>query len=194
MFSINLKYVLGVAAVLVLQACNTISKVEIGEQAAGDNFKFTSNEGWNKLSVSFGPAQQWTREGIYLDQLLIYPGALSGQPIHPIPPGFKLKPVLFNANMQPDQLVDMFKSIYALDGSDVKLIKTDAADWVGRKAVKFEFSKTRKGDNVKLLGVGYAVVENGKLYSMVYAAPRLAFFPRELQGVEQMIASAKLLK
>jgi hypothetical protein len=194
MFNVNFKRVLGIVAVMVLQACTTMRKVEVGEQAAGDDFKFTSNAGWNKLSVSFGPAQQWTREGLSLDQLLIYSGTPNGEPVHPVQPGSKLKPVLFNANMQPDQLVDMFKSIYARDGSDVKLTKTDTADWVGRKAVKFEFSKTRKVDNVKLLGVGYAVVEGGKLYSMVYAAPRLAFFPRELQGVEQMITSAKLLK
>jgi hypothetical protein len=192
MIHINLKRLLAVTSIILLQACVSINKVEIGEQSVGDNFKFSANSGWNKLSVPFGPAQQWTREGLGLDQLLIYVGTPTGTAIHPIAPGSKLKPVLFNSTMQPDQLVDMFKSIYALDGSDVQLTKTDSAAWAGRKAVKFEFSKTRKFDNVKLLGVGYAFVDNGKLYSMVYAAPRLAFFPRELPGVEQLMASAKL--
>jgi hypothetical protein len=183
---------IAVALIVFLQACTSISKVEVGEQSIGDNFKFTANAGWNKISVAYGPAQQWTREGITLDRLLIYSGTESGSVMHPNQPGSKLKPIAFNANMQPDQIVEMFQQVFTVDGSDFKLSKTDQADWVGRKAVKFEFSSTRKVDNVKLMGVGYAHIQGGKLYAMVYSAPRLAFFPREQQGVNQMIASAKL--
>ncbi len=181
-----------ITMLVVLQACTTISKVEVGEQSVGENFKFTANAGWNKVSIAFGPAQQWTREGLPLDRLLIYSGTQTGTTMHPILPGSKLKPIVFNASMQSDQIVDMFQQIFSNDGSDFKLLKTDRVDWAKRKAVKFEFSSTRKVDNVKLLGVGYAYIEAGKLYSMVYSAPRLAFYPREQEGVNQMIASAKI--
>jgi hypothetical protein len=181
-----------VSLLSILQACTSISKVEVGEQSIGENFKFTANAGWNKISIAYGPAQQWTREGITLDRLLIYSGTESGTAMHPNQPGSKLKPIAFNSNMQPDQLVEMFQQVFTNDGSDFKLSKTDRADWAGRKAVKFEFATTRKIDGVKLMGLGYAHIQGGKLYAMVYSAPRLAFFPREQEGVNQMMASAKL--
>jgi hypothetical protein len=192
MLKTKLIKIVSIALILVLQACTSISKVEVGEQSMGDNFKFTANAGWNKISIAYGPAEQWTREGITLDRLLIYSGTETGKAVHPPIPGSKLKPILFSSNMQPDQLVEMFQQVFTSDGSDFKLSKTDRADWAGRKAVKFEFASTRKVDNVKLMGVGYAHIEGGKLYAMVYSAPRLAFFPREEAGVNKMMASAKL--
>jgi hypothetical protein len=182
---------LGVLVVLGMQACTSITKVEAGDQAAGD-LRFTANAGWNKISLKFGPAEQWSREGIFIDRLTIYSGVENDQTIHPLVNGDKSKPIKFSSQMKADQLVAMFEQLYRRDGSDFTLQKTEQADFAGKKAVRFEYQVIRKQANVRLLGLGYAVVENGKLYSMLYQAPRLTFFSREKQAVEQMMATAKL--
>ncbi len=179
-----------VLVVLGTQACASITKVEAGDQAAGD-LRFSANAGWNKISVKYGPAEQWSREGIFIDRLVICSAVENDQIIHTLINGDKSKPIKFSSQMKADQLVAMFEQMYQRDGSDFTLQKTEQADFAGKKAVRFEYQVIRKQDNVRLLGLGYAIIENGKLYSMLYQAPRLTFFPREKQAVEQMIATAK---
>ena len=40
-------------------------------------------------------------------------------------------------------------------------------------------------------GVGYGTVSKGELFALLYAAPRLGFFPRHKDKVEQIARSAR---
>ena len=62
----------------------------------------------------------------------------------------------------------------------------------GTRGFRFEYSLTRKVDDVRLRGVAYGAVRNGELFVINYSAPRLAFFPKYAAQVEALAKTAKV--
>lgn len=184
---------LGVLVVTVLlQACVSYSKVAEGTQSIGDRFKFTTTSGWNNLSIAYGPAQQWTREGLTIDRLLVYPGIADSVVIHPASNDNKLKSIQFKSAMSLEEVVTMYQGMFSRDGSTVEITKISPVPFAGAKGIRFEFSMIRKSDEARISGITYAAIDAGKLYALVYQAPRLTFFPRDKDNVEAIARSAKL--
>ena len=86
----------------------------------------------------------------------------------------------------------LFRSVLALDGSQFQLTKLEPATFGGGKGFHFEYSLMRKVDGVTLSGMGYATVSKGELFALVYQAPRLTFFSRHKDRVEQIARSARV--
>ena len=61
------------------------------------------------------------------------------------------------------------------------------------KGFRFEFALTRKGDNVQMAGFGYGAVSRGELFSILYMAPRLGFYPRHV-GTAERIGKTAVIK
>jgi hypothetical protein len=131
-------------------------------------------------------------EGRPVDELLIYSGIKNEQAIHATTMGSNRKNFAFRSSMQPDEIVAMFEGMLTRDGSTFKLVKLAPADFGGAKGFRFEYSLTRKIDNVQLSGLGFGTVSSGELFALLYQAPRLAFFPRHQPRVEQMARSARI--
>jgi hypothetical protein len=181
-----------IALLLALVAgCATVTKVETGEQAVGGRL-FVNLEGpWNRIDApGIGPAQVWTMEGLPVDQLLVYSGIKNGELVHAS--GGSGKTFAFRATMQPHEVVAMFEGMMTRDGSQFKLARLDPVSFVGGKGFRFEYAVVRRSDGAQLSGVAYGIVNEGELYAMLYHAPRLTFFPRHRQRVENMARSAHI--
>jgi hypothetical protein len=178
--------------VLLLAAgCASVNKIESGERKIGDRLVIQLDGAWNHVDFpNMGPAQTWTMEGLPVDQLLLYSGLKDGEAAHATTSGGQ-KSFAFRASMQPDEIVSMFEGMLTRDGSTFKLGKLEPAAF-GEKGFRFEYTVTRKVDNVQLAGVGYGSVSKGQLFAMLYQAPRLTFFSRHQQRVEQMARTARL--
>jgi hypothetical protein len=180
-----------VVLVLTLAACASVAKVDSGQQTVGERLSLTLEGPWNYVNVpNSGAAKIWTMEGLPIDQLRIYSGIKDGDEIDPGGPGAQKKPINFRAGMQPDDIVGMFESAVTRDGSTFKLDKLEPWNFGGQKGFRFEFTFTRKLDGVINSGVGYGTVSKGELFALLYAAPRLGFFPRHKDKVEQIARSA----
>ena len=70
--------------------------------------------------------------------------------------------------------------------------KLEPVSFGGEKGFRFEYAIVRRVDNAQLSGVGYGVVSKGELFALLYHAPRLAFFPRHKEKVEEIARSARL--
>jgi hypothetical protein len=79
-----------------------------------------------------------------------------------------------------------------LEGSEFKLLKLEPSAFGGEKGFRFEYALTRKADGVTLSGFGYGTVSKGELFALVYQAPRLTFFSRHKDRVEQIARSARV--
>jgi len=185
------------AAILVagIAGCATtqITKVESGERVVGERLEIKVDGAWNLINTPLlAPAQAWTMEGLPIDQLLIYSGVKDGEAIRPQAGGAAPTSVNFRSSMQPDEIVAMFEAALTRDGSTFKLAKLEPSSFAGAKGLRFEYAVVRKFDNVQLSGVGFAAVRDGELFAMVYSAPRLGFFPRHQQRVEDIARTAKL--
>jgi hypothetical protein len=170
-----------------------MAKVESGDRAIGDRLSIRIEGEWNHLEApGLGPAQTWTMEGIPIDQLLIYSGLKDGELAHAEERGSKRKDFAFRSNMQPHEIVAMFEGMLTRDGSSFRLAQLAPATFGGLRGFRFDFTVTRKIDNVVLSGVGWGSVSKGELFAILYMAPRLGFFPRHVQRVENIALAARI--
>lgn len=186
---------LGLVLVALLAACATVAtkKVDSGDNTVGDRLQVKIEGPWNEITApGMGPAHIWTMEGLPVDQLRIYSGLKDGEVIHD-ERNTKLKSFSFRSTMQPDELVSMFEGMLTRDGSTFQLTKVEPAAFGGGKGVRFEYAMVTKEDSLPLTGVGFATVNNGELFALLYNAPRLGFFPRHQARVEQIARSAKIV-
>lgn len=182
-----------VVCLLTLAGCAGITKVEKGDREIGDRLTIKLEGSWNHLKApGLGPAQNWTMEGLPIDQLLIYSGIKDGELIHASGSRGKQKDFAFRSSMQPDEIVAMFEGMLTRNGSSFELTKLDLSPFGGLKGFRFDYTLIRKVDNVVLMGVGWGAVSKGELFAILYMAPRLAFFARHAPQVESMAMNAKI--
>lgn len=190
-----MKIILVVLLMLAFSGCVSVAKVETGERTVGERLVVTLDSAWNHISgPGAGPAETWTMEGLPVDQLLIYSGIRDGQAIHAerTAGSGSQKSANFRSGMQPDEIAAMFEGMLTRDGSRFKLEKLEPVIFGGSKGLRFEYSLTRKLDNVQLSGIGYGRVSKGELFAIVYMAPRLTFFSRHVAKAEQISRSARV--
>jgi len=187
-----MRKLLVVFALAALSGCATVNKMESGSQSIGERMTLTLDDAWNSVALpGQGPAQTWTMEGLPVDVLLIYSGLKDGEAIHRAPPSGQ-KSFNFRASMQPDEIVGLFEGFLTRDGSQFHLTKLEPARFGGEKGFHFEYSLTRQVDGVTLSGMGYGTVSRRELFALVYQAPRLTFFSRHKDRVEQIARSARV--
>jgi len=187
-----MRKLLVVFALVALSGCATVNKMESGNQNIGERMSLTLEGAWNHVALpGQGPGQTWTMEGLPVDTLLIYSGLKDGEAIHRPNAGGQ-KSFNFRATMQPDEIVGLFEGFLALDGSQFQLTKLEPATFGGEKGFHFEYQLVRKLDGVTLSGMGYGTVSKRELFALVYQAPRLTFFSRHKDRVEQIARSARV--
>lgn len=180
-------------SVVVLAGCAAMAKVDSGDRTVGDRLAVNIEGAWNHLQApGLGPAQTWTREGLTVDQLLLYSGIKNGELVHAPSRSGRGKDFAFRAGMMPDEIVAMYEGMLTRDGSSFKLTRLEPSPFGGLKGFRFDFVLTRKLDNVVLSGMGWGVVSKEELFAILYMAPRLVFFSRHAAQVEKIALSAKV--
>ncbi len=186
-----MKRLLIVLLSVALAGCVAAVRVESGQRVLGERLVVNLDGPWNQINApGLGPAQIWTMEGLPVDQLMIYTGIKNDEAIHAERNDGKTKSFKFRSGMQPDEIVALFEGMLTRDGSRFKLVKLAPAAFGGGKGFRFEYSLSRKVDNVQLSGIGYGTVSKGELFAIVYMAPRLTFFSRHQTRVERIAQSA----
>lgn len=179
--------------VCLLTACASVSKVQTGENKLGDRFTVSIDGPWNRINApNLGPAQIWTMEGMAIDQLLIYTGLKDGEVVHAKGRSSDSKDFVFHSKMEPNEIVALFEGMLTKDGSTFKLLKLEPQNFGGARGFHFEYSLTRKVDNVLLSGQGYGAVSKSELFAILYSAPKLKFYPQHKSSIEKMAESAHI--
>ncbi len=185
--------------IALLSACASVVKIE-GDQVVNERMAVKLSEAWNKVDFpgSRQPYEMWTQEGFSLDHLRFWAAIKPGQPLMTpaagaVSMGDKAPRVpTFAAQMAPDQLVNLFETMYSSDGSLVKVTKVEPAAFAGEKGIRFEFAIARKRDDVQLLGVGWVAVSKEELFAATFVAPKLAFYPVLLPKAEAVVRTARI--
>ena len=186
-----MRYLILLIAALSLSGCVSVAKVETGQRTVGERMTVTLEGAWNHIDApGIGPAQHWTNEGLPVDHLALYAGIKDGQAIHTAQPGGERKTFSFRSAMQPDEIVAMFEGMLSRDGSRFNLVKMEPVQFGGRKGFRFDYTLTRKRDNVLLTGFGYSTVSKGELFAILFQAPRLHFYPMYSARADQISRSA----
>ncbi len=194
-----MKKIIAILLICLLAACTSIVKVE-GEQTVRDKMTLKLPDAWNKVELASGmqPYDVWTQEGLPVDALRLWAGIANNQELIKMPPasvpagGKAARVPTFVAGMPPDQLVNLFETLYSADGSIVTMSKVEPVVFAGERGVRFEFLMVRKSDDVTMRGVGWVAVKKDHLYAATFVAPRLSFFPRLLPKAESVVKTAAI--
>lgn len=177
----------------LMASCTLVSQLDPGQQAIGNRLTLSIDGGWNRFGYYyFDPAQVWTREGLPIDQLLVYPGITNGRAMHPVTDPEARNVVTFDANMSNEDLVALFERLLNRHGAVISVREVEPATIDSRRGVRFEFERMANQDSPVYRGVGFAVIDKGELFALIYIAPRLGFFPRHKDRVEAIARSAKI--
>ncbi|HSI58660.1 MAG TPA: hypothetical protein VLA16_13970 [Ideonella sp.] len=179
---------------LLIAGCAAVSKVEVGQTLVGDRLVIQVDSAWNRFERGLADnTPTWTQEGITVDALQFYPGVKDGEEIAPpLRDGQKKQPLTFKASMQPVEIVALFQALHSRDGSSFELQKIEPAEFVGVRGFRCEFAVIRKIDDVRLRGMAYGAVRDGRLYLISYTAPRLGFYAKYAARAEAIARSASL--
>ena len=188
------RIVMACVLVSLLAGCATVRKVETGVNTVGERLSFNLDGPWNHVDFpGIKPGQVWTMEGIFVDELVIYSGIKNGEKMHaPNPAGGKTKDIVFTNQMNREELAAMFEGVLAKDGSAVNRKRISPSAFGGSPGVMFEFERTRKDDGLKQLGFGYAAIDGGELFALVYVAPEITFFQQHKDRVERVAKTAQI--
>lgn len=179
---------------VLLAGCAQLSHVTTGESVVGQRLIVQVEQPWNQFEQALADGvPTWTKEGVTVDTLKFYVGLKDGALLAPTPTQPKgVAPLAFKAGMQAADIVVLFERLYSRGGSTFTLDGVRQVSFVGANGYRFEFSSIRKGDDVRLRGVGWFAVRNGELWAITYTAPRLAFFPAGIGQAEAIAMSARV--
>jgi len=158
------------------------------------HFTVTGDPAFNRLEGG-DPATYdawWTANGASLDLLRFHTGVASGQPLIRSAAKATKATAVFQARMQPEEIVELYESYLTSSGSTFKLDRIAPAPFAGGNGFRFEYTVIRKADDVTLKGAGYGLVRKDTLYLMTFQAPRLHYYASLLPKVEAMAKTARI--
>lgn len=153
----------------------------------------TPSSEWNKLGARPGRnSETWTLDGDGLNVVTFYGGVGEGQTLfkeidkanRPLP--------RVSSTMLVTDIPALLENSYrvALGTPLISIEAVEAATFAGEKGVRFTYSFTKQGEEVRRRGEARAAIVKGKLYMITYEAPALYYFDRSLAAARQLADSA----
>ena len=189
-----MKRLLAMLATVLVAGCAAFAAVGPGPVTVGDGMTVTLDGKWNRAPSVFAPTkgELWTAEGVPVDRLVFFVGLAEGDALMKLRGAGDKKLPPFRAGMNPSEIAEFYEAYATADGSSFALKRLEPAPFAGGEGFRFEFQSVRKSDELALAGVGYGAVRAGKLYLIVYTAPRVHFFPKYLPQVETIARSVRI--
>lgn len=176
---------------LLLSGCAMISLVPAQPVQAGA-LVVAPEQPWNRMDMmGSSTVQVWTKNGIWLDKLVLVQGVADGGRLWSDPRS-RREQAPFKADMGPDQVAEL---VMAATGTDpdtngFELTGLQPATFGGRPGFRFTFRFNDGEVPMDAMAAG-AIVE-GRLYLIVFHGARLHHFRVTAPEVERMIERAEL--
>jgi len=184
-----------VAAAMTVAACEPYKTVEAGARPIGDGMIVSKTKPWVQIIRPYapdGPDQVWTLDGIGLNALLLYGGTEDGEVLLKVKGDDKIQPPKFTRSMEGLELQELIGTTVSrvlAGGIAVEMLSLAPATFMGAPGFETEFSyPTPNGLNMR----GYASGANigGELYLMIFVAPQMHYYEKDVAEVRAIAASA----
>jgi hypothetical protein len=145
---------------------------------------------WNRLSAREGKrVETWTIDGPLLNRVLFFGGIAPGQPL--VQEADKKRaplPKVAN-NMLMTDIPALLESTYRARGDVNRMVieTQEPTTLAGQKAVRFTYTFVRGEDDVQRRGEGIGTLKAGELFLVVYEAPALHFFDKDVEKFRQLV-------
>lgn len=155
----------------------------------------TPDTDWNRLGSRIGRyAESWTLDGLSLNDVTFYAGIGEGETLFrevnkkesPLP--------RFSATMLPTDIAQIFEGSYRI-ANKTSLFSIDSiepATFAGAQGVRFTYSFTVQGEEVRRHGEATGAIISGRLYLITYEGPALHYFARDIDRFRAIVAQARV--
>ncbi|QCB38966.1 hypothetical protein E5554_14730 [Sphingobium sp. PAMC28499] len=186
-------------AILMLTASSALGNALIspGPRAgiAKSRLSATPDGEWNRLSRKDGKnVELWTLDGDSLNKVSFFGGVPVGEPLlrendkknRPLP--------RVTANMLITDIPALLETTYRSQFSvnQMEIADQEPALLAGNKGIRFTYAFTRADDEVQRKGEGIGAIVNGQLYLVIYEAPKLYYFDKDVDKFRKLAATLKL--
>ena len=150
---------------------------------------------WNKMGARPGRnSETWTIDGDGLNDVTFYGGIENDRTLFR-EVSKKTKPLPhFSSTMLLTDLPSLFENSYSI-ALDTQLMTIDAVEpttFLGAKGIKFSFTFTRAGEEVRRKGEASAAIVGGKLYMITFEAPDVYYYARDLPAYRAIVSTATM--
>lgn len=153
--------------------------------------KVSPERSWSKLTS--GKYEIWTVDGPILQQILFVSGVEDGEKIFPTNAQSPKNLPEFKKGMTELEITELYRdTLTQLGGTQFELQEIGPKTIAGKQGFRFEFTYAMK-EGLKKSGVAEAVLENDKLYLVVYSGAQLHYYPKNLPDAEQVMNSIEIL-
>jgi len=185
------------AGLLALAGCATYEAVEPGgARPVGDGMMLSTGKAWVNVKPPYaakGPDQTWTLDGLGLNRLFLYGGLDDGDPLFRIkvkegvtpPPNFSSA----MDGLELEELIGASISRTLAGGVAVETLALKPADFMGKPGFEMEFAFPTP-DGLEIRGFAQGANIGGELYLVLYVAPRVHYYAKDLDEVRSIASSA----
>jgi hypothetical protein len=185
--------------ILFLSACTSVyTLVEANESPITlRGMSFSSSIDWSQLNkrwVDSSVADMWTIDGVSLNQLYVFGQVNDGDALFNQNGKERVIPK-YASDMLPNEISELLVSSFNhRHGGDLAIdISGLRPQPFGDKAgFSFEVSFFNK-EGLFIKGKAFSAVYNKQLYMLFYLAPNLHYYSENIQEVESMMSSVKVL-
>lgn len=150
---------------------------------------------WNRLSRKDGKnVELWTLDGDSLNKVSFFGGIPVGEPLlreidrknRPLP---KVAGNMLITDI-PALLESTYRSQFSVNQMQIDTQEPALLD--GNKGIRFTYAFSRADDEVQRKGEGIGAMVNGQLFLVIYEAPALYFFDKDVEKFRKLAATLKL--
>lgn len=191
--TLRLHHAVIAALLIALAGCASVTSAPAGAFQVGTGYHVTLQREWSDISQVMAGRPKNVRllslDGPMLNRLYLTDGLSPGDFL--VKPAAKEKPTpTYQKGMAPTELVEFVaNSVSALDYERVETTGLRPTKLAGADGLRFDIkAKTRAG--LEIAGTAAVAESAGKLYVILYLAPREHYFQATLTEVEGVIGSA----
>lgn len=184
-----------VVATLALAACSTITSVPVGDYKVSPTYTVTVGRQWADVTRTVFNRSKKVKilsvDGPLLNRLYLVEGLAPGEFI--VKPLAKEQPTpTYREGMSPTELVEFVAdSASALDYQRVETSGLRPAKFGSEDALRFDLTALTK-EGLETNGSAVVAEKGGKLYVMLYLAPKEHYYGVLLPEVETVFGSARV--
>ena len=189
------------ALVMLAAACTPYAKIDSGQVHVG-SLAMTTGQPWARIQPAHlpteGPTEVWTRDGLSLNQVLVYAGLADGRPLFAPKNGAAAdRPfVAFRQDMLEADVHELVVDSIGRYFQAGPILTTRVAPrrFAGADGFEAEFAFASKATELEYRAIAAGAVIGGHLHLLVYVAPRLHYFDAHVGAFRQLVDTASLAK
>lgn len=188
----QLKFIVCVFLVGLLSACSVYTLVEPTKPVKLRGMTLTVDINWTQFpeyAMSSDVASLWSIDGVLLNQLHIFGEVSEGDSLYKISSEEVNMPV-FKADMLPNEIAELvsasLKNIY---GGAISVDTDQLRPQKFGQQSGFSFNVNFfNGDGLNITGKAFASKYEDKLYMILYLAPDIHYYDRNIDSVESIVS------